>query len=83
MDKAELRKRIVRVPGVCGGRPVIKGTRIDVVHMVGMLKAGETVESIVEAYDWLTPDDIKACQLYADEKPEEFAQAQRQQRGEE
>lgn len=41
---------IVIAPGVCGGRPTFKYTRIDVRHALGLLAAGRTVERVAEAY---------------------------------
>jgi uncharacterized protein (DUF433 family) len=34
-------------------------------HVLGMLSAGSTQEEILQGYDWLEPDDIKACLAYA------------------
>jgi len=44
---------IVRVEGVCGGRPIIKGTRLSVRHVAQLYKAGDTVEEIVHAHPHL------------------------------
>jgi uncharacterized protein (DUF433 family) len=41
---------IVRVYGVCGGRPIIKGTRLSVRHIAQLYKAGDTVEEIIHAH---------------------------------
>jgi len=41
---------IVRVHGVCGGRPIIKGTRLSVRHIAQLYKAGDTVEEIIHAH---------------------------------
>ncbi len=42
---------IVAAPGVCGGRPTFKYTRMDVRHAVGLLAAGRTVEQVAHSYD--------------------------------
>jgi uncharacterized protein (DUF433 family) len=42
---------IVAAPGVCGGRPTFKYTRIDVHHALGRLAAGRTVEQVAHSYD--------------------------------
>ena len=42
---------IVVAPGVCGGRPTFKYTRIDVRHALGLLAAGRTVEQVAHGYD--------------------------------
>ena len=44
---------IVRVEGVCGGRPIIKGTRLSVRHIAQLYKTGDTVEVIVHAHPHL------------------------------
>src|SRR5262245_35702969 len=41
---------IVRVHGVCGGRPIIKGTSLSVRHIAQLYKAGDTVEEIIHAH---------------------------------
>ena len=42
---------IVTAPGVCGGRPTFKFTRIDVRHALGLLAAGRTVEQVAHGYE--------------------------------
>ena len=44
---------IVRVKGVCGGRPIIKGTRISVRHIAQLYKAGSPVEEILQVHPHL------------------------------
>lgn len=65
MDDAELLKRITVNPGIFGGKPIIRGRRLAVEHVLGMLAAGDTPDTILEGYDWLEPEDIRACLLYA------------------
>jgi uncharacterized protein (DUF433 family) len=43
-------RHIVIAPGVCGGRPTFKYTRIDVRHALGLLAAGRSIERIAEGY---------------------------------
>jgi uncharacterized protein (DUF433 family) len=45
-----LGEHIVAAPGVCGGRPTFKYTRIDVRHAMSLLAGGWTVERVAEAY---------------------------------
>ena len=45
---------IVLVPGICGGRPIIKGTRISVRHVAQRYKAGDSVDDILQAHPYLT-----------------------------
>jgi uncharacterized protein (DUF433 family) len=50
-DYYPLGKYIVAAPGVCGGRPTFKYTRIDVRHALGLLAAGRTVEEVASSYE--------------------------------
>ena len=52
-------------PGVCSGKPCIRGTRIMVKNILGMLAGGYTVERIVEAYPELTAEQVRAAIDYA------------------
>lgn len=62
---AGLLDRITVDPGIFGGKPIIRGRRLAVEHVLGMLVAGDTVETIVEGYPWLERDDVLACIEYA------------------
>jgi uncharacterized protein (DUF433 family) len=42
--------RIISDPGICSGKPCIKGTRIPVHIVLGLLAAGETRDNILRAY---------------------------------
>jgi uncharacterized protein (DUF433 family) len=55
--------RIVSHPGVLGGKPVIKGTRLAVEFLQELLQAGESEESILANYPGLTNEDLAACLL--------------------
>ena len=61
----ELLERITIRPEVFGGKPIIRDMRIAVEHVLGMLAAGETQETILEEYNLLEAQDIQACLLYA------------------
>ena len=50
---------------ICSGKPVIKGTRIMVKNILGMIAGGYTVDRILEAYPELTHDMVKAALEYA------------------
>lgn len=65
MDDQNLLSRITVDPSVFGGKPIIRGHRLAVEHVVGMLAAGSSPEEILAGYDWLEPDDIRACLVYA------------------
>ena len=57
--------RIVVDPQICSGKPVIRGTRIMLKNILGMLAGGYTVERIVQAYPELTSEDVSAALEYA------------------
>ncbi len=65
MDEAELLKRIIVNPQIFGGKPIIRGRRLAVEHVLGMLAAGDSFETILAGYPWLEPDDLRACLYYA------------------
>lgn len=52
-------------PEVMAGKPVIKGTRITVEHILERLGDGWTDVELLEAYPHLKPEDIRAAQAYA------------------
>ena len=57
--------RIVIDPKVCHGQACIKGTRIPVHQILGMLANGDTIEELLAEYPSLTRQDILACLDYA------------------
>lgn len=63
---------IVTVEGVCGGRPVIRGTRIEPRHIVPAIWAGESVEEAMGAYG-LTREQVGAAIAFLAEHPEHAA----------
>ncbi len=65
MNEAELLKRVAINPGIFGGKPIIRGMRIAVEHILGMLAAGSTAQSILEHYPYLEAEDIQAALVYA------------------
>lgn len=52
-------------PAIFGGKPIIRGRRLAVEHVLGMLAGGDTPETILEGYPWLELEDIRACLEYA------------------
>jgi uncharacterized protein (DUF433 family) len=65
MDELEVLARIVASPNVLAGKPVIRGTRLSVEHILNLLANGDTVQEILGEYDGLTEADIQACLLFA------------------
>ncbi|HNR33183.1 MAG TPA: DUF433 domain-containing protein [Candidatus Hydrogenedentes bacterium] len=65
MDETRLLERITVDPRIFGGKPIIRGRRLAVEHVLGMLAAGDTEESLLAGYPWLEPEDIRACLVYA------------------
>ncbi len=65
MKEQQLLERITLNPKVMAGKPVIKGTRLTVEYILGLMAQGATPAEILEEYDGLTPEDLKACLLFA------------------
>ena len=59
--------RIVVDPRIMFGKPVIRGTRITVEHVLDLLKQGLSVKEILEDYPYLKKGDIEAAVEYASE----------------
>jgi uncharacterized protein (DUF433 family) len=57
--------RITHDPAVMGGKPCIRGLRITVSTIVGLLASGETRERILQAYPLLESADIDQALAYA------------------
>jgi len=57
--------RITRTPGVCGGRPCVRGLRVRVSDILDMLASGMSAADILRDYPYLEADDIPACLFYA------------------
>jgi uncharacterized protein (DUF433 family) len=64
-------ERITIDPRVMGGKPCIRGIRITVGTITGLLAAGETPESVLALYPSLERDDIYAALAYASWRAEE------------
>jgi uncharacterized protein (DUF433 family) len=61
----DLLERITVNPKVMVGNPVIRGTRLTVEYILGLLAHGSTMEEILVEYPGLVKDDIHACLLFA------------------
>lgn len=57
--------RITTDPTIFGGKPIIRGRRLAVEHVLGMLAAGDSIETILAGYPFLVREDVLACLAYA------------------
>lgn len=57
--------RITLDPAVMGGKPCIRGLRVTVGMILGLLASGQSRERILQAYPYLEPADIDAALPYA------------------
>ena len=65
MSEKEILSRIIIDPKIMVGKPVVKGTRLTVQFILGLLAQGMSTEEIIEKYATLTKEDILACLLFA------------------
>ncbi len=65
MTENQMLERIVINPKIKVGKPVIKGTRLSVEYILGLLAQGATFNEILQEYNGLTSEDIQACLLFA------------------
>jgi len=56
---------IVADRNICGGKPTIKGTRIMVKNILGMMAGGYSVDKVISAYPELTQEIVTAALQYA------------------
>ena len=52
MDEQVLLQRITVNPKIFGGKPIIRGRRLAVEHVLGMMAAGDSPETILQGYPW-------------------------------
>jgi uncharacterized protein (DUF433 family) len=64
MVREKLLSRIAVDPGVCGGKPVIRGTRVMVAIVLDSLSEGSTPAEILDHYPHLTNEDVRAALAY-------------------
>lgn len=65
MNQEKLLTRITFDPEIFAGKPIIRGRRLAVEHILDMLAAGDDAATILLGYPWLEPEDIQACLVYA------------------
>jgi uncharacterized protein (DUF433 family) len=62
---------ILRDPQICGGEPVVKGTRVTIRTILASLAEGATIEEILKDFPTLTEDDVRAVIAFAAASAEE------------
>jgi len=65
VNNEDLLERITINSKIMVGKPVIRGTRLTVEYILGLLAHGISMEAILEEYPGLVKDDIFACLLFA------------------
>ena len=65
VSEDELLKRITVNPEIFGGKPIIRGRRMAVEHVLGMLAAGDSVNDLLDGFKWLEREDVEACLVFA------------------
>ncbi|MEM1054572.1 MAG: DUF433 domain-containing protein [Bacteroidota bacterium] len=63
--------RIDRDPRVMGGKPRVRGTRVTVGTLVGLLASGRTMDEVLAAYPYIEKEDVEAALSYAAWRSEE------------
>jgi len=61
--------RIVRTPGVCGGRPRVEGTRISVDVLAEAKASGVSDAQLLVDYPFLSAEDLAAAWIFVDNNP--------------
>ena len=70
-EPTPLLARVTRNPDVMGGKPCLRGMRVTVGTVVGLLAAGHSEDKVLEAYPYLEREDIRAALAYAARRAEE------------
>lgn len=75
--KINIYKNIIVDEEICGGRPIIDGTRITVKTIIGHLLEGDSDEILMKGFSRLTKEDIQTIKEYASLQfdPQFFAKA--------
>ncbi len=68
---ANLERRTIRDPRICGGEPVFKDTRVTLRTVLASLAAGDTIDQIVADFPSLQAADIQAAIAFAAASAEE------------
>ena len=67
----KIQDRIIRDKKICGGEPVINGTRVTLRTILASLAEGDSIEDILSDYPPITRDDIQAVIAFAAESTKE------------
>lgn len=70
--KAQELRRITRDPEVMGGKPCVRGMRVTVGTILGLLASGHNEDEILDAYPYLELEDIREALGYAAWRVEEL-----------
>jgi uncharacterized protein (DUF433 family) len=65
MKTVNILDRITINPKIFGGKPIIRGRRVAVEHILGMLAVGDSIETVLQGYPWMEREDVLACLEYA------------------
>lgn len=65
MNEDELLSRITAAPAIFDGKPIVRGMRIPVELVLGLLAQNVSVDEILEDYPDLEHEDVQACLAYA------------------
>lgn len=60
-----LLERVTQDPAVMGGKPCLRGMRVTVGTVLGLLASGKTTEEVLGLYPYLEADDVRAALEYA------------------
>jgi uncharacterized protein (DUF433 family) len=63
--------RITRAPEICGGEPVIRGTRVTLRTVLASLAAGDSPDDLLKDFPALTQEDVRAVIAFAAASAEE------------
>ena len=67
----DYKKHIIRDPAICGGSPVVRGTRVTVRTVLASLAEGATVDQILRDFPTLTEEGVRAVIAFAAASAEE------------
>lgn len=68
----DILSRITKDPTVMGGKPCLRGMRVTVGMITGLIASGKSNEEVLKLYPYLEKDDIVAALSYAAWRAEEY-----------